>query len=100
MDSAYQDHRISRTLLVNLVWMSSIPRLAVIVMPVVQERGMRRVFPPSKEYTDISRFVEYETSDDLASAVEKLDGSDFKGAVVRCISDVRFYDHSTLRLRH
>jgi len=32
-------------------------------------------------------FVEYETADDLAAAVDKLDGRDFKGAAVRCISD-------------
>lgn len=35
-------------------------------------------------------FVEYETAADLASAVEKLDNSEFKGATVRCISDVSF----------
>lgn len=34
-------------------------------------------------------FVEYETAADLASAVEKLDNSSFKGSTVRCISDVR-----------
>lgn len=33
-------------------------------------------------------FVEYETAADLASAVEKLDGHDFKGGPVTCISDV------------
>ncbi|KAF2148205.1 hypothetical protein K461DRAFT_208596, partial [Myriangium duriaei CBS 260.36] len=48
-------------------------------------------------YSEVSRdrenpgsgrgFVEYETADDLASAVEKLDGSDFKGGPVQCISD-------------
>ncbi|KXT18604.1 hypothetical protein AC579_9836 [Pseudocercospora musae] len=32
-------------------------------------------------------FVEYETAADLASAVEKLDNSEFKGSTVRCISD-------------
>ncbi|PSK44193.1 hypothetical protein B9Z65_173 [Elsinoe australis] len=32
-------------------------------------------------------FVEYETADDLASAVDKLDGSEFKGGPVQCISD-------------
>ena len=36
-----------------------------------------------------SSFVEYETADDLASAVEKLDNSEFKGATVGCVSDVR-----------
>lgn len=34
------------------------------------------------------RYVEYETAADLASAVEKLDNREFKGATVRCISDV------------
>ncbi|KAI9698615.1 MAG: hypothetical protein M1820_007414 [Bogoriella megaspora] len=34
-------------------------------------------------------FVEYETADDLRSAVEKLDGTDFKGAAVRCIPDTQ-----------
>ena len=33
-------------------------------------------------------FVEYETAADLAAAVEKLDGQEFKGATVRCVSDV------------
>jgi len=37
----------------------------------------------------ITSFVEYETAADLATAVEKLDNSDFKGSTVRCISDVR-----------
>ncbi|TKA71318.1 hypothetical protein B0A55_07131 [Friedmanniomyces simplex] len=32
-------------------------------------------------------YVEYETAADLASAVEKLDNSTFKGSTVRCISD-------------
>ncbi|KAK8192708.1 hypothetical protein M8818_007880 [Zalaria obscura] len=33
-------------------------------------------------------FVEYETANDLAQAVEKLDNREFKGVTVRCISDV------------
>lgn len=33
-------------------------------------------------------FVEYETEADLAAAVEQLDGREFKGTSVRCISDV------------
>lgn len=33
-------------------------------------------------------FVEYETAADLATAVEKLDQHDFKGAPVTCVSDV------------
>jgi len=32
--------------------------------------------------------VEFETADDLKIAVDKLDGTEFKGANVRCISDV------------
>ena len=35
-----------------------------------------------------SRFVEFETAADLKTAVEKLDNQDFKGASVRCLSDV------------
>lgn len=38
--------------------------------------------------TDNDRFVEYETGEDLQQAVDKLDGADFKGSVVRCIADV------------
>ncbi|GAB7356435.1 hypothetical protein MBLNU459_g7207t2 [Dothideomycetes sp. NU459] len=34
-------------------------------------------------------FVEYETAEDLVSAVEKLDGQEFKGANVRCVSDTQ-----------
>ncbi|KAK3112119.1 hypothetical protein LTR53_011922, partial [Teratosphaeriaceae sp. CCFEE 6253] len=33
-------------------------------------------------------YVEYETAADLATAVEKLDNTVFKGSTVRCISDV------------
>lgn len=34
------------------------------------------------------RFVEYENAADLQTAVEKLDGGEFKGKVVQCIADV------------
>ncbi|KKY17723.1 putative pre-rna splicing factor srp2 [Phaeomoniella chlamydospora] len=34
-------------------------------------------------------FVEFETADDLRSAVEKLDGKEFKGAVVHCVADTQ-----------
>jgi transcription initiation factor TFIID subunit 15 len=34
-----------------------------------------------------NRFVEYETKADLLSAVEKLDGREFKGQNVHCIAD-------------
>ncbi|WPH02130.1 Hypothetical protein R9X50_00498500 [Acrodontium crateriforme] len=33
-------------------------------------------------------YVEYETAEDLTSAVEKLDQSEFKGSTVHCIADV------------
>ena len=42
------------------------------------------------DITNKSRFVEFETAADLKTAVEKLDNQDFKGASVRCISDVRY----------
>jgi hypothetical protein len=38
--------------------------------------------------TNLSRFVEYETSGDLRTAVEKLDNREFKGQAVRCVADV------------
>jgi RNA recognition motif. (a.k.a. RRM, RBD, or RNP domain) len=34
------------------------------------------------------RYVEYETLNDLQSAVEKLDNREFKNHVVHCIADV------------
>lgn len=34
------------------------------------------------------RFVEYETGSDLKTAVEKIDGQDFKGNTIRAIEDV------------
>jgi hypothetical protein len=33
-------------------------------------------------------FVEFETAADLRTAVEKLDGREFKGTRVNCIADV------------
>lgn len=33
-------------------------------------------------------FVEFETAADLKSAVEKLDGREFKGVTVHCTADV------------
>lgn len=39
--------------------------------------------------TGITRFVEFETANDLKTAVEKLDGREFKGSRVSCIADVR-----------
>lgn len=35
------------------------------------------------------RFVEFETANDLKTAVEKLDQRDFKGSRVTCLADVR-----------
>lgn len=35
-------------------------------------------------------FVEFETAADLRTAVEKLDGREFKGARVQCLVDVSF----------
>lgn len=34
------------------------------------------------------RFVEFENAADLRTAVEKLDGRDFKGSPVVCLADV------------
>ena len=44
--------------------------------------------------TVLSSFVEFETAADLKTAVEKLDGREFKGARVACVPDVRFLDSS------
>jgi hypothetical protein len=35
------------------------------------------------------RFVEFETANDLKTAVEKLDQREFKGSRVTCVADVR-----------
>lgn len=41
-------------------------------------------------YTDLGcSFVEFENAADLRTAVEKLDGREFKGQRVNCIADVR-----------
>ena len=45
--------------------------------------------------TNPPRFVEFETANDLKTAIEKLDGRDFKGSRVSCVADVR----TKLRLR-
>lgn len=37
----------------------------------------------------IHSFVEFETSADLRTAVEKLDNTEFKGQAVRCTANVR-----------
>lgn len=36
----------------------------------------------------LPRFVEFETANDLKTAIEKLDGREFKGSRVTCIADV------------
>jgi hypothetical protein len=36
-----------------------------------------------------TRFVEFETANDLKTAVEKLDQHEFKGSRVTCVADVR-----------
>lgn len=38
--------------------------------------------------TEPSRFVEFESANDLKTAVEKLDGREFKGSRVTCTADV------------
>lgn len=45
-------------------------------------------------------FVEFETSADLKSAVEKLDGREFKGVTVHCTPDVCVYPVFTPPLAH
>ena len=63
--------------------MWSIPRLAV-----TTGRGACvRVYRQDNE-ADWCSFVEFETGADLKTAVSKLDGQEFKGAVVHCTSDV------------
>lgn len=42
------------------------------------------------------RFVEFETANDLKTAVEKLDGREFKNARVTCVADVRCRQFATL----
>lgn len=37
---------------------------------------------------NFNSFVEYETAADLKTAVEKIDGREFKGETVRCLEDV------------
>lgn len=40
--------------------------------------------------TLFSSFVEFESAADLRTAVEKLDGREFKGQRVQCVADVSF----------
>ena len=59
-----------------------------------EEGGFESSLPHGKSKTPINtrikqRFVEFETASDLKTAVEKLDGREFKGARVTCVPDVR-----------
>lgn len=53
------------------------------------EKGKRHLNLLSFCYSELYSFVEFETSADLQTAVEKLDGREFKGGVVHCTKDVR-----------
>ena len=63
--------------------------------------GKGRIDPVEKlpiSITDVLlRFVEFETAADLKKAVESLDNSEFKGATVHCIADVRSISLSHLQ---
>lgn len=39
----------------------------------------------------MASFVEFETAADLASAVEALDGKEFKDKIVRCVANVSLF---------
>ena len=78
--------RISRTLPANLDWTLSTPRLVASVM-VEGKRPSVRMLESTKGN---GSFVEFETSPDLKTAVEKLNNREFKGATVHCAADVRF----------
>ena len=59
-----------------------------------EEGGFESALPQGKSRTPINirtkqRFVEFETANDLKTAVDKLDGREFKGARVTCVPDVR-----------
>lgn len=45
-------------------------------------------------------FVEFETAADLRTAVEKLDGREFKGSRVQCLVDVSCWHPSHEPLAH
>ncbi|KAJ5561544.1 Nucleotide-binding alpha-beta plait [Penicillium sp. DV-2018c] len=42
-------------------------------------------------------FVEFETANDLKTAVEKLDQREFKGSVVSCVPDIQSYEERPVR---
>jgi hypothetical protein len=71
--------------------MSSIPRLAAIAMAKATTGDARQ--PAAMTKTNAFSFVEFETSADLKTAVEKLDGREFKGVTVQCTPDVRIRIH-------
>lgn len=61
---------------------------------ILEEGGLQLQHIASKERTPLTpvsstRFVEFETANDLKTAVEKLDQREFKGARVNCVADVR-----------
>jgi hypothetical protein len=85
--STYMDSgsRISKTLPDSLALMSSTPRptemaamKGTLILPV-------RLSPANP----LSSFVEFETAADLRTAVEKLDGREFKNSRVTCVANVR-----------
>ena len=56
-------------------------------------KGMASAPDHLNQAHNASSFVEFETSADLKTAVEKLDGQTFKGAVVHCSADVSLHGH-------
>ena len=82
MDTGY---RTSKTSPVNLALTLFTPKPAVTVMG----KGKCTPFEAKKPSADKYRsFVEFETATDLKTAVEKLDGREFKGVRVTCVADV------------
>ncbi|KAM0087874.1 hypothetical protein ACP6JD_008807 [Aspergillus fumigatus] len=43
------------------------------------------------------RFVEFETAADLKTAIDKLDGREFKGSRVSCVADIQPHDDRIFR---
>jgi hypothetical protein len=81
-------HRISRTSLVAPVWTSCTPRLDANATV----EGESTTIASLHTLANTTRsFVEFETSADLKTAVEKLDQQDFKGQTVTCVADVSFH---------
>lgn len=85
LDTYFTVYRISKILLDSLASMLSTPK------PVASlARGKRflSIVLPDLQLTLYHSFVEFETANDLKTAVEKLDGREFKGARVTCTQDV------------